>query len=456
MKKLLLLFVLLIPGFIHAQEQSAENVIPSLASASEPTGNIACFDYYKFGSVQADIESNIAQSVPGGTISFSGKVTNDNNYPVIDGKLSVKIFRKDEGTFGKGNGNPVVDQFVVSENINLGAKGESPVAFDWKVPANARGGEYYAGYFFTTSGRYNLMGLSFTDDVVGNQTAFTITNSATPLNVEFDKNSALLNDIAVPMAAVPLHFGAQETVTFKVKLTNPEATVKTLPIQWNQYNWDAQRAENRKNTKTELVTLQPNETKELQYTNIATAGAVNYVTAMLQDGEAKSFINVRYVKDGVEETRINFPSLTSFPLQPGEEQALFACAHSTNMPLVKDNLLLLTLKDREGAVISQYRYEGDIAGAMSGFGEKFTPSKNYDYVTLEASLFRGGSEVEKVQVTYDCEKIDAQLCEKNKSQLEQIFTGKNLAIAGIALLGILIFVVALVITKRNNGKKVNW
>jgi hypothetical protein len=455
MKKLLLLLLLAAPGFVFAQEQAPPIPSGPVAASGEKAGNIACFDYYKFGSVQADLQTNLAETVPGTTLGFTGSVVNDNGYPLVDGKLTAKIFRRSEVTFKEGNGNELVDQIVIAENLNLAAKGQKDASFEWKVPVNARGGEYYAAYFFVTSGRYNLLGLSFTDDVVGNQAPFKVKNDQDPKTAFFLKNGATLNDQAHRFAAFPLHFKSEETVTAKVTLQNPSDQVKTLPVQWNQYGWDSQREENRQNTKTELITLKPNETKELSYQALPTASSVVFLTVTTQDGDSKSLLNIRYVRDGVEETRINFPSLTSFPIKEGQEQTLFACAHSTNSPLVKDNILLLTLKDREGKVITQYRYEGDIPGSMSGFGDKFTAEKDYDYVKLEASLFRGGSEMEKVEVVYDCQTIDAALCQDKNANNEGFFTGKKLAVGAIALFGLIVLGVALFVLRRKK-KEIQW
>lgn len=456
MKKILLGGFLLVPFLVFAQEGGQNgDAAQTPPSGGSPAGNIACFDYYKFGSVQADLQTNLAQTVPGATLSFSGKIVNENEYPLIDGKLSVKIFRRTETTFNAGNGNELVDMFTIGEDLTIPAKGEKEASFEWKVPMNARGGEYYAAYFFTTSERYNLMGLSFTDDVVGNQAQFTITNPNDPKTAYFLKNEATLNDQAHRFAAFPLHFSKDDKVTAKVKLQNPSEQIKTVPVQWNQYTWDSQRDGNRQNTKTELVTLQPNETRELTYQVLPTASSVIFVTVTAQDGESKSLLNIRYVRDGIEETRINFPSLTQFPIVAGQEQTIFACAHSTNAPVVKDNLLLLTLKDRDDQVITQYRYEGDISGSMGGFGTKFTSDKDYDFVKMEASLFRGGSEMEKVEVVYDCEKIDPNTCGNNDKSGGIFSNPKQLAIIAIAGIGILVLLIAL-IRRSTRRSSVKW
>lgn len=446
MKKLLFLFVLLVGNIASAQEA----VVPIEAPLqAQPAGNLSCFDYYHFGSVQADLQTNLSQTVPGVPLAFTGQITNDNDYPLVDGTLSVKIFRRDENTFNQGDGNPVVDQFTILENVNLPAKGSKEASFEWTVPNNAQGGEYYAAYFFTTSKRYNLMGLSFTDDVVGNQAGFTVTNDASPQAVTLQKTTTTVNGQDHRFAAFPLHFSKDEAVTIKTTLKNPENKEKTVPLQWNQYTWDAQNEDNRTNTKTELVTLAPNEEKEVSYEVKPQRGAVVYVVAVTQDGQSKSFLNIRYVKDGVEETRINFPSLKQFPLKADTPNVLFVCAHSTNEPQVPGNTLLLTLKDQNDNTLYQYRYEGDISGAMGGFGEDFKTDKDYDYATLTAQLFRNGEEVENVQITYDCNQIDPSTCSDSKeaSMTSSTFSD-NLIFFGGGIIVLILLIVAFLYLKR--------
>jgi hypothetical protein len=159
--------------------------------------------------------------------------------------------------------------------------------------------------------------------------------------------------------------------------------------------------------------------------------------------------------------RITFvPSITKFPIKTGEEQMLFACAHSTNLPIVKDNKLLLTLKDRNDNIITQYGYEGDISGAMAGYGQKFTSNKDYDYVKLEASLFRGGSEMEKVEVVYDCQKIDPSSCSSSLSQMtgSESSVSSMLANRAVIALGGLVLLVLLgtLVWLRRKPKEIKW
>jgi hypothetical protein len=199
-------------------------------------------------------------------------------------------------------------------------------------------------------------------------------------------------------------------VTIQTTIANNSDVVKTLPLQWNQYAWDSMNKDNLRFTNTEVVTLAPSEIKTVTYRVQSQRESVIYVTATTQDLEVKSILNIRYVRDNIEETRINFPSLDTFPLTKNQEATLFACAHSTNQPNVPGNILKLTLSDKDEHIIHEYRYEGDINGAMSGFGDTFKPEKNINYAVLTATLERNGVIVEQVIQTYDCAAIDKDSC----------------------------------------------
>ena len=447
--------VFVLSSLSPALAQTATSTPPPSLPDVAATSPLNCFDYYTFGSVQADLVPQVAQTVPGALLTFTGEVKSTNPYPLLDGTLYVKIFHRNEKTFAEGDGNEVVDQFVVKDNITLPPNGTLPVQYEWKVPVNAEGGEYYAAYFFTTAHRYNLMGLSFTDDVVGNQAPFTVTTPEDSSAVaKLSKISTSLNGKDHHFAAFPLHFAAGDTVTVKTTITNPTKTAKTLPLQWNQYAWDAINKDNIRFTKTEVVTLKPNETKEVSYEIQAQRESVVYVVAVTQDLEVKSILNVRYVRDGIEETRINFPGVTKFPLAKDSTETLFACAHSTNQPVVPGNILTLTLKDRGGSTIHEYKYEGDIVGAMSGFGDIFTPTKNINYATLTATLERNGVIVEQVTQTYDCEVIDSGSCLPEEQSAASVFDYLKTHLMTILLTAVVLLLLGAIITlfikKRRN------
>jgi hypothetical protein len=293
--------------------------------AAKPTllpGTVDCFDFYHFGSVQADFSATLAATVPGATIGFTGKVRNDNTYPVVDGQVYVKIFRKggDEKLIHQ-NGYALVDQFALPDTFNIPAKGERTASFAWKVPENAMKGDYQVSFFFETAKRYNLLGLSFTDDVTGNQAQFSVKTDNASI-VELDKNQVSLNGTDYHFAAFPPHFTKDEPVTATVKIVNPKNTEIVVPVIWKLYAWDGLREEALQDTKTELITLKPKETKEIAYRAKPIESSVSYLVVETKDRNASSILDIRFVRDGIEETRINFPSITDFahpagPRRPG-------------------------------------------------------------------------------------------------------------------------------------------
>ena len=406
-----------------AQQKEAQDYIaqiypgPSLGggSAAAPAGTVNCFDYYTFGSVQVDIEPSVGSTVPGVPLTFTGVLKNANPYPIVGGQVMIKIFKKGgDDSLIHQNGYQVVDQFFAKENVTIPAKGTTPISFNWTVPAFAETGDYQAVAFFMTDKRFNLLGLPFTDDVVGNTADFSIA-SGEKTGVIFDKNVVTLNGKNYSFAAFPPHFTKDELVTASVKLVNTTNKAQTVGVVWTLSNWAGERPENKLDQKTETITLNPNETKSVSYETTKATGSVSFLNVVAQYQDTKSILNIRWVRDGFDETRLNFPSIMAYPLTAGTQNTVFSCFHSTNAPIVNDGELTLTLKDTNGNVIHTYDYKGGVTGAMMGVKDVFTPSKTYTDFTLTATLKNQGKVVDEVTNTYACKDIDPTLCPKENT-----------------------------------------
>lgn len=390
----------------------SQGVAQTTETANTP-GAINCFDYYHFGSVQVDVSPTLAATVPGATMGFMGQIKNANDYPIVAGEVYAKIFFKKtkDDTLTHQNGYALIDQFVVKDNLSLSAKGEQELSFTWDVPYAAETGDYQIAFYFTSAKRYNLLGLSFTDDVTGNIAPFSVLGS-TDTAISFDKNAVKLNGNPYAFAAFPPHFTEDEKVKAEVKLTNPKNETILVPVSWKLYAWDGLREEALRDMYEEVVVLKPKETKTLTHLVPAINAAVSYLVVKAEHQGMQSLLDIRFVRDGIEETRINFPSITTYPLKAGEESTVFSCVHSTNQPVVKDNILKLTLRDEHDKIIHTYTYTGDITGAMMGVKDTFKPAKTYANFSLTASLERDGRILEAVTEKYSCQEIDPTLCPK--------------------------------------------
>lgn len=399
------------PAGAQTASSSSEDAPSLVSSPEEPLPNtVGCFDYYRFGSVQADVEGMVSSVASGVPMHFRGTIQNGNDYPVVEGAVYAKVFRKQsDDSLTHQNGHNLVDQFFVNEDISLPARGSLPIEFDWQVPASAVSGDYRIDFFFTAAKKFNLLGLSFTDDVVGNGFDFTVTGRQKSF-VAFDKNTVTVGGQPYRFAAFPPRNDRDQDIPVTAQLVNPTATAQTAQISWKLYSWDAQSEDNLLDTRTETVTLQPGETATVAYTDTNRTGSVHLLVAESRVRDTKSLLDIRYGREGVDQPRINFPAVTSYPLSAGQEITLFSCLHNAGVATVPGNTLDLTLKDDRGKVIHAYRYEGGITGAMMAVKDTFVPDKTYRTFSLEAVLTSGGAVVDQATMRYDCESLGNSDC----------------------------------------------
>lgn len=405
-------FILLTAPFAVAlaqEEAQLELGSETTEPIAAPPNTVSCFDYYSFGSVQANLMSSVSRTVSGAPITFSGTLENSNPYPVVDGVLMVKIFRT--RTSEKNiNGPDVVDQFVAASDIVIPANGKTPVSFSWRVPTNAKSGEYQLATFFTTSRKSNLLGLSFTDDVVGNMVSFGVSGERQS-GVQFDKEEVSVNNEPYYFASSPPLTSTNDPVVVQALVRNTTDAAQKAQISWSIYQWDAQLRENVVQEENQSVTIPARGSLPVSITVKDTLYPVYLALGTLTWNDTKSIIGVRFVRPNVQRARINFPSILFFPLVRGEENTVFSCLHNSgDGAVLSGGRMELTLTDMEGNLIHEYVYEGDITGAMMGVMEKFIPEKSYNQFRLDARLFQNGEFVDEASLVYDCNEIDPASC----------------------------------------------
>lgn len=177
---------------------------------------------------------------------------------------------------------------------------------------------------------------------------------------------------------------------------------------------------------------------------------VYYLVASLNFNDSKSIENIRFVRNGVDKARINFPSITDFPLQKGKETSVFSCFHNSgSLPVLQNGKLELNLYDRAGNIIHSAKYEGMITSSMMGYVDKFVPESNYDYLYLEAKLFQNDKQIDQAKITYDCQKINPLHCSSSVvgnqiSDLSNRFNSSNYLQKFYIIASVVAFLVLLV------------
>jgi hypothetical protein len=370
--------------------------------ASETT--VSCFDNYNFGSVQADLKTNVTGTVPSVAVPFFGEIKNNNAYPIVNGTLYVKIFKVNSDSGKNYNGPDVVDQFIVAKNLNLNANESKPVEFSWQVPLYARGGKYQLVTFFVANHKYNLLGLSFTDDVVGNMVEFNVVDDRNT-GVYFDKNTVTINDAPYFFAAFPPRLDPKKPVVIKATVVNTTNEAVNLPVSFKTFYWDAMHQANSLDEKEQWVSVPAKGTAEVSFSVLDNKYPVYLSEIVLKYKDTKSILNPRFVIEGINRLRINFPAVKQYPLIKGEEVELFACFHNTTDSAVPGRLLIQVL-DQNHNLIHEHEFSGNVSGDMMATLDKFVPKKSYESFTIKAFLYQGDELVDEDTVYYKCEEFN--------------------------------------------------
>lgn len=407
MKKTLALVFVAILMPIASQAQTS----PAPSDSAVP---ISCFDYYKFGSVQVDITSETQTAIAGTTYPFTAHIVNQNAYPIVDGRAVVKIFRKQSDTSKTQiNSDFVVDQFIIADHITLDAQASTTIPFTWKVPSASLSGDYKIASFFVASGKFNLLGLTFTDDILGNSKDFKVKGEYEGI-IEFDKNGVKVDGEQYRFAAFTPKLDARKPITVSAPILNTTDRERNVEVVWQTYSWDAMSEENLLKTESKVHTVGPNSTEEVSTMVSDTTYPVYLIMATLKFEDSKSILGIRFTRDGLARARLNFPSIVKFPIKKGESNTIFSCLHSAGtVDTIPGGSLDLTLADKSGNEISKLNWVGAVTGAMMGLKQDFVPRKNYDNVTLKAKLLIDGTLVDSSETVYECSEINPETCVRN-------------------------------------------
>jgi len=314
-----------------------------------------------------------------------------------------------------------VGWFPAVAHFTLKAGETKNVSFTWNVPPDAQPGLYEAAAYVASSDRFELSGLTFTDDITGSMTRFAVVGQDAGA-VRFDKSS-------VTVAGTPFYFAAfpptVSSSTVQVPVTadvvNTQASTVTATINWKLYWWDALLQSHLVSQSTQSLTLQPNSTTTVTYVAKDTKHDAYYLVGTLTDQYgSSSIIGVRYGYYGaVDDTRLNFVGISAYPAHAGQGEAI-ACIHSTGSTDVPDTTLTVTAKTNNeflpflNRTIAKASWTGTIGGNIYALTAPFKGSSSS--FTVTANLYRGGTLVDTVTLPYTCSQLGVP-CGRSESEI---------------------------------------
>lgn len=406
-------------------------LLPILALAqpvppAKPAGP-SCFDYYKFQSITIDLHAEKQVYKAGEGAKFVGSITNKNTYPVIGGSLVLRISKFDPRS---QVGNDIIDEWTAKEDINMLAGENQKVSFNYQLPSGLPTGTYTLTSYFLTQDKFNLAGLSFTDDIYGGYETFTI-EGGSEKSIRLDRTGVKINKEPYRIFGfLPKPFPADaKSVSMSVPLKNETDKNLDAQVSYEFYAWDGIAKENLLKSWNEKVSISKNSSKNLSFNLDLSDRPVYYVKIKAAAGDQKSDVHVRFVKEGFR-PRLNYVGITNFPLEKDQKATLFACYHNTAHEEANGKLNL-ALKDQNGKILAETSFDGKITGQIEVLTKELS-NLSMDNLTLSAQLFDDkGNKVDEVDIPYDCSKFSQSLCRKQKTNWPMFGIGAVIVIAAL-------------------------
>ena len=182
---------------------------------------------------------------------------------------------------------------------------------------------------------------------------------------------------------------------------------------WKLYKWDSIGPNNFIREVNEKHTIKANFYKDVQISIPEAKEPVYYVVGTLKYKDSKSIIGVRFVRPEIDKLRINFPSITGFPLEQWSKYSMFSCLYNSGTSgSVPGGKLTMTITDTNNKTIQEYTYQGPVTGEVMGVKKDFKLNQYLNHFFLTTTLWQSGEIVDQVKTEYDCKKIDSKLCKK--------------------------------------------
>jgi len=424
------------------REEAAQNVFI-------PEGPTSCFDYYDFGSVSVVPEVELTSTVPGATVAVHTSIRNTNGHPIVDGMVYAKVFNIRNGDEDVKFGNDLVDQFVALSDITLASGEARGYTFEWKVPDNADAGEYQIATYFISAKRFNLEGLSFTDDIIGGAVNFGVVSEEDGY-VRFGRDSVTLNGETHEFATFMSTFDENTSeVVVEATVNNTTSSAYHGLINWTLYGWDGMRAETLVDKTTTTVDVSAKGTAKVKYT--AKEGdkqyPVYYLVGELPNGASKSIIDVRYVHVQADTpwARFNDVGVSTYPLQEGS--VAYACfqgfsGSSEVFPNGKVEVEVRAPGFFGSKVLGRGSYEGSIYQEFVALPVNISSAANE--FTVSAKLFVNDKLVDTVNMAYTCRDLTRDECKTSSGVFSTLVT----------IIALLLFILILIAYRRfSKGKK---
>ncbi len=410
----LLLIIFLAPILAQGKINNSPGSLSVLVGQSSAT--LTNFlNYYNPGNLKLYFNPEKNEYKPGDNIKFSGTISNNNDYPVADGELYIRIMRRwdvEEPAASDGVWGDFVDEFFAKEKINLSANSKKQYSFEWKIPNGLAAGRYGVYLYFVSNRSFYLAGTPINENSPGGTCVFNLNAGVEDENRLQIAKRITINGKEINVLDGLKQFKQGESVKIIATLSGGKTEQKDVRISKTLFFWDNFDKERQLSIKEGNISLPGNYGKisiEEEFKDLP-AGSYFYKIVAFNK-ENKAILNARFAIAGANPPiRINFSGIDKYPLKKGEMAALFSVFSAVSSQNSAIGKVYVVLRDNENNVLGKVEYSGAITPRLVAFKNAFLPEKDYYDFWIDAGVFdSAGKIIEHHSVKYDCQSFNSQV-----------------------------------------------
>ncbi len=419
MKKALLIPVMLLALFLPA--------------ASAVMSPVKANNWYIYPAASTQVSVDKTSYAPGDEVAITAVVFNDGGQmaglqnstvsPIAGGRLRAHIIYMEDripilnDTMSREE--YILDEFFITEDVNIMPYENETFTRTWKLPANALSGRYRVAVYLIEA-ESNLDGVSFLRGIYGEMSEFTVAGG-TDL-IYFDTAKLTINNVTQSLHLPSMAFLQGTEVTVRIPVKNDGAAADA-DVMYEYYLWDDLNPANIKSRSHDSVKLGSGESKMLTTKMPASVPAGAYLLKItIESPKNRAIVKIRLPILG-QSILINAAGMGAFPLKSGQPAKLFVVvSNSAEAPmayLVEDSMMAIAglsggavkvSVEADGKRIFEDSTAGIALGAQTqGYEVAFTPSADYKKAVFRAEATDGAGNKDSVELAYDLDKLAKKL-----------------------------------------------
>lgn len=210
-------------------EETEELETVGLDPAGTKSGEITdCFETYRFGSegVSITARTDLSEYKPYDLVEINGLIVNNNPYPVLDISVRARILRSHPDPVEQRALYTTGDDFEVIKDLSLKPQEEYVIDTYYNRECSNRRlhNPIYNQY------RFNLNGLSFTEDIIGNSAEFRV--EGVTEDVYLDKTNITVDGQINDTRGFITNHEKGKDIPVRLPLVNPIGEAREMEISY--------------------------------------------------------------------------------------------------------------------------------------------------------------------------------------------------------------------------------